>query len=94
MVPTEYCTYHGGVQDENGNWVLPEEDDEINSINIKSNINNNSTSGNNYTNSSETAFSSKSNNSNSEVSSDSSNESSNAYLDVNGVPDWINNTKR
>lgn len=104
MVPTEYCTYHGGVQDENGNWVLPEDieiDNLNNSIingnnsNTNSNENNNSASSS-TTNNTDTTSNTTSSSSSSTSTSSSSSKSSGGegYTDVNGVPDWINNTRR
>lgn len=87
MLPTEYCTFHGQGQDENGNWIMsdPEIDTEIERINDE--VLNNTKNGNDE----------KTNSGNNNTTSDENNEKKDEpynYLDVNGVPDWLNSSKK
>ncbi|MBQ9314175.1 MAG: PBP1A family penicillin-binding protein [Clostridia bacterium] len=85
MLPTEYCTFHEAVRDENGNWLItdPIVDNEIDNINHGTDEDN-----------------SEDNSSKSDKTEENTNSTSNDdkepynYLDVNGVPNWINNNKR
>lgn len=81
MLPTEYCTFHGNGQDENGNWIIsdPEVDTEIDKINDEV-LNNNENTEN------------EDEKTNSGNNNTKSNENYN-YLDINGVPNWLNSGK-
>jgi len=95
-LPTEYCTFHG-TQDEDGNWIIPDTTPDINNEEIDNNTTNGSGSSvqENSNNITDNGASNTNtiNNNNNNTTTQSQDDNSNNYLDVNGVPNWINNNK-